>query len=264
MRSYILAVATGVVAMGALSGSAGAQGVGSGPWNGFYLGGHVGYGFQFPDTKIDRSEAENAIPRRDRALGSDGRFAGDVDTDTEGFIGGLHGGYNFQFSNLVVGIEGDYDFGELDGSGTGRLTSTNANAINDPPNNLVLKNSLEGLSSVRGRLGYTFGSLLAYGTGGVAWADWRGSATTPDGIGPGAEESGTLEYGDDLLLGWVAGGGVEYKLFKNLSVRAEYMHYDFGRERFENDDEIGNLETVVGSQKIEVDQIRIGATFHAD
>lgn len=261
MRGYVIALTIGIA--GALAGGASAQD-GKADWSGFYMGGHVGYGFDLPKTSIESSEAENAIPRRDRAAGSDGRFSGDVDTDADGFIGGLHGGYNFQISNFVVGIEGDYDFGEIEGSGNGRLTSANVNAINDPPVNLVVKNSVEDLASLRGRLGYSFGSLLAYGTGGIGWANWTGSVTSPDGIGPTADESGTLNYGDDLLVGWVAGGGVEYKFTKNFSLRAEYLHYDFGKEDFENDDDINNLETAIGSQKIEVDQVRIGATFHAD
>jgi len=30
------------------------------------------------------------------------------------------------------------------------------------------------------------------------------------------------------LFGWVAGGGMEYKLFEHVRIRGEYLHYDFG------------------------------------
>ena len=29
-------------------------------------------------------------------------------------------------------------------------------------------------------------------------------------------------------VGWAAGGGVEYRLWQNLLLRAEYLHYGFG------------------------------------
>ncbi len=32
-----------------------------------------------------------------------------------------------------------------------------------------------------------------------------------------------------INFGWVAGAGLEYKVWGNLIVRAEYLHYDFGK-----------------------------------
>jgi opacity protein-like surface antigen len=53
------------------------------------------------------------------------------------------------------------------------------------------------------RGGFAFNRFHAYATGGVAARD-------------GVE-----------LVGWVAGAGVEYALFNNWTVGAEYLHYDF-------------------------------------
>jgi outer membrane immunogenic protein len=66
------------------------------------------------------------------------------------------------------------------------------------------------VASVRGRLGYAFGSTLVYGTGGVAFLN------TDD-----------ADPFDDTLTGWVAGAGVEHKLRDNLSLGLEGLYYSF-------------------------------------
>ena len=269
-----VAALCGIVLSTGIVGTASAQGVGSGPWNGFYIGGHAGYGWGLPDTKITGTEAERVFPRAGAPLanGRDGTFDGNVNNDVDGFTGGMHAGYNFQLSNIVVGFEGDYDFGELDGGGKARLSSTRVDAVQNPPKYMKFDNQIEDLASFRGRLGYTTGSLLFYGTGGVAWANWTGSATSPPAIiGGVADENGTFNYGDDLLVGWVAGGGLEYKVSSILSLRAEVLHYDFGKEKIGHNEDLedvgidaGNIEAILGSQRVEVNQVRIGATFHTN
>ena len=75
---------------------------------------------------------------------------------------------------------------------------------------------LRGLSA-RARLGYIFlPNLLAYGTGGAGWGHTTLNATgvTTDAIDQ---------------FGWTAGAGLEYKLLDHLLLRAEYLHYDFGK-----------------------------------
>ncbi len=68
---------------------------------------------------------------------------------------------------------------------------------------------IDYLATVRGRLGYAFGRTLLYGTGGAAF------------IGV----SDNNFDGDNT--GWVAGGGLEYKLRDNWSVGAEGLYYSF-------------------------------------
>src|SRR5262249_35753946 len=48
-------------------------------------------------------------------------------------------------------------------------------------------------------------------------------------------DCGTLEHcngGSQVakpnLFGWVAGGGLEFKVFEHVRLRGEYLHYDFG------------------------------------
>ena len=106
----------------------------------------------------------------------------DSNDDDSTFIGGVHAGYNWQRSNnLLLGIEADVDFAD----------------------------DIDYLATVRGRLGWTAGPALFYGTGGAAFIGFDDS------------------FDDDSETGWVAGGGVEYKLRENVSVGVEGLYYSF-------------------------------------
>jgi outer membrane immunogenic protein len=127
------------------------------------------------------------------------------DFHISGAIGGGQVGYNWQASRWVFGIESDYDFSNVKGS-----TSTGLCA------GVVCTIENTWVGTTRGRIGYAYGSWLPYVTGGVAY----GNVHIQDSAG--AVHAGTTR------AGWTAGGGVEYALNKNWSVRAEYLHIDLG------------------------------------
>jgi outer membrane immunogenic protein len=148
-------------------------------WSGFYLGINGGGGW-------GRSTWDSA--------------------DSFNLSGGLVGGtagMNWQVGQAVFGVEGDVDWTNLSGS-----TSTAC------PLGCTTSNSW--LSTVRGRLGYSFDRLLPYVTGGLAVGDIR--ASTPG-----------LPGGSQTNAGWTAGGGLEYALTNKWSVKAEYLHVDLGK-----------------------------------
>jgi len=123
-----------------------------------------------------------------------------------GLTGGQFGGtagYNLQTGNAVFGAEGDLDWSHLSGtSGSALCTGCTT--------------SDHWLSTVRGRLGYSFGRLMPYVTGGLALGDI--SATAP-GVAGGSSTS----------AGWTLGGGIEVALPGNWSAKAEYLHVDLGK-----------------------------------
>jgi outer membrane immunogenic protein len=63
---------------------------------------------------------------------------------------------------------------------------------------------------------------LVYGTGGAAFASTRDSFSNGTGV-----DSGSTTH-----LGWTVGGGVEYAVTNNWSVRAEYRYSDYGNTDF--------------------------------
>jgi outer membrane immunogenic protein len=130
-------------------------------------------------------------------------------------VGG-YAGYNYQIHpNVVVGAEFDMGYGVGKAKGPSVLTGAG-----------VLSSSAEigWAGSVRGRLGYTQGNWMVYGTGGLAFADldMKASISTPF--------VAYTNQNDKWAAGYVVGAGVEYMLTPNITVRGEYLYSDYGRQ----------------------------------
>ncbi len=166
-------------------------------WTGFYIGGHVGGGFD----------------------GNNG-FAGTTGNNDDGrFLGGLQAGADYQFApNWVVGIEGQYSW----------LGSNNNNgvAFTGPGAGYVYTNNQRGLGSVTGRVGYTWGPGLLYVKGGYAYSDYSESLNFV-GLGPQAFALNSSHHD-----GYTVGAGAEYMFAPSWSAKVEYMYYDFGKTNF--------------------------------
>jgi outer membrane immunogenic protein len=131
--------------------------------------------------------------------------------DPTGGFGGGQIGYNWQGAwhpNLVLGIEADFQGGDISDSKSVCAGGACASA----------KSELEWFGTVRGRLGYAFDRALIYGTGGFAYGSVKNSASIniPGLISASGSRSETQ-------TGWVAGGGIEYKLAPSWSAKAEYQ-----------------------------------------
>jgi outer membrane immunogenic protein len=127
-------------------------------------------------------------------------------TGSRNISGGLVGGtvgYNYQFGQAVIGVEGDMNWADINGS------TTNACPAG-------CKTSDSWLATVRGRLGYAADRFMPYVTGGAAFGDIR--ASTP-GF-PTATATNT---------GWTIGGGLEAALAGNWTAKVEYLYVDLGK-----------------------------------
>lgn len=167
---------------------------------------------------------------------------------TKGFTGGGYAGYNWQVSNLLFGIEGD--LGYLGATGKGYIPSSNPNAHQD----LTLDSGLYG--DATGRVGYAFNRFMVYGKGGYAYFGGSAKQTTTN---PGYVTTGTGSWN-----GYTYGGGLEYALSPGVSVKLEYLRYDFGSR--------GGMQTSVGDPPIgyhylnntslRFDTVRVGVGTH--
>lgn len=80
------------------------------------------------------------------------------------------------------------------------------------------------------RVGHAFGSLLLYGTGGVAWARTQTDMQTISITGPVTmSELSSQTY----HVGWTVGGGAEWAITPNLSLKAEYLYVDLGSANYD-------------------------------
>jgi outer membrane immunogenic protein len=122
-----------------------------------------------------------------------------------GVVGGGHIGYNLQFNQIVAGLEGD-----VEGTDVSRSFSSGG---------VRYDTSIPVQGSIRGRLGVAFDRALLYATGGAEFASFETSVTGFRGV----DQTSTTR------TGWTVGGGIEYAVTGNWSIRAEYRFADFGR-----------------------------------
>ena len=137
------------------------------------------------------------------AWGTSSWRGGPFDVDVSGGMIGGTVGYNWQFGTWVVGLEGDADWANIKGSVAGVPCGVSCET----------KNSF--LSTIRGRVGYTFDRWLPYATGGAAIGNIR--ATYPG-----------LATVDNTNVGWTVGAGLEYAFAPNWSAKVEYLYVDLG------------------------------------
>ncbi len=162
-------------------------------WSGFYLGANGGYG-------------------RGRTSWSDpAAGAGSGNFRTRGALAGGQIGYNWQIGKIVVGVESDIDWANINGaSAAGGVCATNGGG--------QCESRQSWLGTTRARLGVAFDRFLPYVTGGLAYGNVQA-----------AQPSGTSS---STQTGWTAGGGIEYGISRNWSAKAEFLHIDLGTATF--------------------------------
>jgi outer membrane immunogenic protein len=201
-------------------------------WSGFYAGVHLGGVVRDWDADLGFLAVDcSTCSRGETRSASFGGLGG-----SEGAAaGGIQAGYNWQSGSIVFGFEVD---GALVGSGETRtyavgsaaLIAAGLGAITTPLDGFSgrFASEIDWMATARGRIGFAVGSLLIYGTAGLAAADIETSASylgltgVPSRVEPVSATDGSVE------LGWTVGAGVEAALTSNLSAKLEYLYADFG------------------------------------
>jgi outer membrane immunogenic protein len=93
-----------------------------------------------------------------------------------GAVGGFEAGYNWQWSNWLLGVEADFSLAGMNGRASG--TSIASNAVTPPvTQTTTAEQSTDWYGTVRGRAGWlATPNLLLFGTGGFAYGRVAGSA----------------------------------------------------------------------------------------
>lgn len=158
-------------------------------WTGFYVGANAGYAF--------------------------GNMGGNLFGDTDGFIGGGQVGYNYQFGQIVAGLEADFQFSDINNGPSARGVG------------FIQKGEIEHYGTVRGRIGYAVDRFLPYFTAGFAYADAKAT------LAPGVTLNG-LNSDSNTLYGYTLGAGLEYAFTNNLTAKIEYNYVDLQRDNYFN------------------------------
>jgi outer membrane immunogenic protein len=201
-------------------------------WTGFYAGINSGYGWGAKSGTLDTTAGTNnptilANPTYLAGLGAS-------KLSTEGGFGGGQLGYNLQRDRFVFGIETDIQGAAIKGNTFSEALATTTAlgaTLSSVDTEAWARSTLDWFGTVRGRLGYSFGSALLYATGGFAYGGVRDSLgqqvtswNTP-GVIPG-NPAFDWKSRNATLTGWVAGGGVELALSSSWSAKAEYQYID--------------------------------------
>jgi outer membrane immunogenic protein len=167
-------------------------------WTGFYLGAHgggvAGGDFDFRNTTIPG-----------------GPFT--AQASVGGFVAGGQVGYNWQWGNVVFGVEGDVFYADY-GNRLSLTTPFGAGFVSARADGFA--------ANVTGRLGYAFGRTLVYAKGGWAYLDSVRFSTGGFGLG-------TASITTDMD-GWTVGGGVEHAIMDNVTLGVEYRYTQYGRK----------------------------------
>ncbi len=193
-------------------------------WSGFYIGASIGGGWGESTTFYNRNGNDHLTRES---------------IDPSGYVGAFTLGYNYQFVNrFVVGIEAD--LGVMD------ISAPDKTGLWDDH---IWKSQYGGLwGTLRPRLGYSFGDLMVFGTGGLAFMETNEMIL-------GDNDATQNTYNRGFHTGSVIGGGFEYAFSENTSAKVEYLRLDFPEYRgYTNNEELYGFEN-------SVDLFRVGVNY---
>jgi outer membrane immunogenic protein len=206
------------------------------PWTGCYVGGNVGGGW----TRIDTTRVQTDLVTPD--------FANYGRENDSGFVGGGQIGCDFQTGNLVLGVQGMFDYANING----RHALTDFPAFSEA-------NNLRSIITGSGRFGWLFApTVLTYGKVGAAWLNNRNQVFTPGGA--------RIESSSFTVPGVTVGAGIEWMFAPNWSVFAEYNYMwfldDTATHMNSNPGFIG--ETLQVNQRAQTALVGVNYKFHWD
>jgi outer membrane immunogenic protein len=172
-------------------------------WQGFYLSGELGIGWNNERSKFTNANYFNTLGPV--VLGS--KFHSDADE----FVGGAALGYNYQYNRFIVGLEA----GVL---GTQLKKSRRSPFFSDVDTYSI---NLQFLANTKLRVGYTYECLLMFITGG--WAGGDVKAKFKDNVSNITASSRTW------INGWTIGLGADYRISECFSFGVAYDYSQLKR-----------------------------------
>jgi outer membrane immunogenic protein len=193
-------------------------------WEGLYVGGNVGWlgiaGVSLSGTPADGDTAAFLGPCS--SAGGCPTSVGSAQASS--VVGGGQFGFNWQLQNWVVGLEAD-----VQGASANASSSANVHVAPFAPYSVSQNIKENELGTIRARAGLlVMPTLLAYATGGFAWA-----STKPNFVFgfPSVAET-AAGAAASTPIGGTVGAGLEWALGNQWSVAGEYLYARLGGSSF--------------------------------
>ena len=217
-----------------------------GSWNGNYVTVFGGYGL---------TDWKGPLGYSDRKIG-DTFDSSNREIKDDTWFGGVALGTDRQYGKFVAGVVADVAYGDIG----------DTNTFVPYPNGKVtwdITTEIQAFGTLRARVGYLLtDKLLAYGTGGLAWAMVDSSIEPLHG---GVNTTDAYATAENNHIGYAVGGGLEYKITDHVSINAEYLYVDLGEQdyRFAGSKSNGNgiYATDSFNPKLEMDLIKAGLNY---
>jgi outer membrane immunogenic protein len=193
-------------------------------WTGCYIGGHAGYGSATSTSYYATPVSPIVDPN--------GHFTTATfiqDFSNKGFVGGVQAGCQQQLGLFLWGAEGDWSSFDNGGSHNFSSDFDEGGGVNFSQT-FNQSYSASSLWSIRGRLGVVFlDAYHFYATAGVGGATIKyaysgsfGETSIAGCVCTSVSSSVAINP-----TGIVVGAGAEWKIWSNLVLGAEYLHYMF-------------------------------------
>lgn len=187
-------------------------------WTGWYVGLNAGGNWGRSQTSTTVGPGAGGTSFGAPAVSGINSIGAPTNFDTDGFTGGIQGGYNYQIGQWLLGVEADFEYFRSAGS-----NSVTGVVVPGFPGIIATSVSTDWLFTVRPRLGVILNDWLVYGTGGLAVTELKATWNFVEVFASTAENASASV----TKAGWTVGGGVETMLPGKWAIGAEYLYVQF-------------------------------------
>ena len=210
-------------------------------WTGWYVGANVGYGWNNEPVTLAPNDTLTQFVTC--AGNGGGACPPATSLSAQGALGGLQVGYNWRMNpNLILGLEADFDWASIKGSGAANFPIDSGAAPTTATH--VPGQNVDWFGTVRARVGASpVDRTLLYATGGFAYGKIAENEVVRNSLS--ASGNGVFAYDCTIsgpncfvgstfrtAIGSTAGGGAEYAFSNSVILRAEYLFISLAGDSF--------------------------------
>ena len=201
-------------------------------WTGFYVGGNFGGAWNHQNVTDTLFGLNFSNASNDGAI-----------------MGGGQAGFNYQFGNIVLGVEWDIDW-------VGNNDATNSGIGIAGIGPIQVRSNNGWITTLAGRFGVAYDNWLFYGKAGGGWVGSDNFTIT--NTVTGASIAG---FGNNTNSGWLAGAGIEWALAPNWSVKIEYDYLGLNSQTFTAPVGTFLAGDTFTTSKPNVQMVKVGANY---